>query len=279
MDKTTAAEAPETEATVPTTEPEPETEENTAISPLIEHGIIYESEKYRPAPMDTAAVMRLYADSVNTVKRACPGFTKKDDQNFSDLKAGSDNGNSLVNRILGVVAGEVLRHAGGDSSVLTVSAHDEQKVLREFPIYGEEYACDLPDLSIVTSAVCYTDGERDKLVITLADTSNAEPGATPYGRIMTPAPRENIAEKITRYFRLLDEERFRFDFRYTGSEIICLINKETGRLEYLSQKMIVLIDINLDMDLGLLKTDFVKASGTVVNHVEYTDFDWSQPAD
>ncbi len=264
----------------PTTEaPEtlPPTTEAPTISPLQEQGIIYESENYRPEPMDTAAVLRLYTDSVNAVKRALPGFKKKDDQNFTDLQAGGKG--VLVNKIFNMVAREVMRHASGDSSVATVPPQDEEQVLEIFPIYGQEFACDLTELSLITSAVCYTDGEHEKIVITLADTSNAEPVSTQYGRIMTPAPRQDIADKITKYFVMLDEEKFKFDFRYTGSEIICILDKETKKLQYLSQKMIVLIDINLDLDFRLFSAELVKASGTVVNHVEYTDFDWSQPTD
>ena len=169
----------------------------------------------------------------------------------------------------------MLKSAAGDSDVSTVKAHDDVKVLNIFPIYGQEYACGLTDLSLITSAACYTDGERYKIVITVADTANAEPVLSQFGKIMTPAPREEIAEKLTRYFVMLDNEKFKFDFHYTGNEIICVFGAENGELEYLSQKMIVKIDINLDMDLILFSTDFVKATGTVINHIEYTDFDWS----
>ena len=283
VEKETAAETePPRETEAPATEPAvtaaPETTEAATVSVLTENGIVYDSENFRPMPMDTAAVLKLYTAAVNNVKLRCPGFTKKDDQNFSEVKAGRGDG-QIANRILNLVATEVLKSAAGDSDVSTVKAHDDVKVLNIFPVYGQEYACDLTELSLIKSAVCYTDGERYKIVITLNDTSNAEPAVSQYGKIMTPVPREEIAERITRYFVMLDNEKFKFDFRYTGNEIICIFNAANGQLEYLSQKMIVNIDINLDMDLILFSTDFVKATGTVINHIEYTDFDWSENAE
>ncbi len=40
--------------------------------------------------------------------------------------------------------------------------------------------------------------------------------------------------------------------------------------------MLINVDVDLDLDLLLVQTDFIKASGTVINHIEFTDFDWSE---
>ncbi len=270
----TVAETTTEETTVPETTAEPTTAEETTISPLTENGIVYESENYRPMAMDSRHILQLYTEVVNNVKLRCPGFKKRDDQNFSDVQTGSGDF-QVANRILNLVATEVLKSAAGESDVSTIPAHDDLKVLNNFPIYGQEYACALTELSMLKSAACYTDGERCKIVLTVQDTSNAEPVTSEFGKIMTPVRREEIADRITRYFVMLDEEKFKFDFRYTGNEIICVFNKETKELEYLSQRMIVNIDINLDMDLVIFSTDFVRATGKVISHIEYTDFDWS----
>lgn len=269
-EETTAEETTTQEATTEAT-----TAEETTISPLTENGIIYESENFRPVAMDAKSILKLYTEAVNNVKVRCPGFTKRDDQNFSDVQAGSGDF-QLANRILNLVATEVLKSAAGESDVSTIPAHEDLQVLNNFPIYGQEYACNLTELSMLKSAACYTDGERYKIVLTVQDTSNAEPVTSEFGKIMTPVRREEIAQRITRYFVVLDEEKFKFDFRYTGNEIICVFNMKSGELEYLSQRMVVNIDINLDMDLVIFSTDFVKATGKVISHIEYTDFDWSE---
>ena len=85
-----------------------------------------------------------------------------------------------------------------------------------------------------------------------------------------------MAEGIAEYLVVLDDNKYKFDFNYTGNEIICVFDAESGRMEYLSQKMLIGVDIDLDLDLYLIRTDFIRAQGTVVNHIEYTDFDWSE---
>lgn len=271
----TVAEAP-TAPPVETTQLSPEpTEEYFTLDPLTEAGVIYESAAFRPVAMDKAAVLQLYTEVMNNVKNRCPGFTKRDYQNIDDVTAG--NGRlQIANRILNLVAAEVLRSTGDSNAAVTVAPHEDVKVQESFPLYDKAVGCELQSPGILTSAVCYTDGAREKIVITVEDTRNPEPDLGEFSRILTPVARQKVASGIAEYLVVLDDEKYKFDFTYTGNEIICVFDRETQRIEYLSQKMLVNVDIDLDLDLYLFRTDFLKARGTVVNHVEFTDFDWSE---
>ena len=263
-----------TETAAPTTTEPPTTEEYTTLDPLTEAGVIYDSSDFRAVAMDKASVLRLYTQAMNNVKNRCPGFTMRDYQNISDVTAG--NGRlQLANRILNLVATEVLRSTGEANAEVVVNAHEDLKVQESFPLYSSPVGCTLEDTDLLRSAVCYTDGSRYKLVITVADTLNPEPGTGDFSGILSPVARQRVAEEIAEYLVVLDDSKYKFDFNYTGNEIICVFGIESGQMEYLSQKMLIHVNIDLDLDLYVLRTDFIKAQGTVVNHVEYTDFDWS----
>ena len=269
----TTAFVPET--TAPPTTEESTVEEYPTLDPLTEAGVIYESASFRAVAMDKAAVLKLYTDAMNNVKNRCPGFTKRDYQNIDSVTAG--NGRlQIASRILNLVAGEVLESTGDAYAAVTVKPHEDVKVQESFPLYRSSVGCELESTDILRSAVCYTDGERYKIVITVEDTLNPEPGVGDFSRILTPVARQRVASGIADYLVVLDNSKYKFDFNYTGNEIICVFDMQDGRMEYLSQKMLVGVDIDLDLDLYLFQTDFLKAQGTVVNHVEYTNFDWSE---
>ena len=229
---------------------------------------------FKPMAMDTASVIEYYTDIVNNVKIRCPGFVKKEYQDITDVTAG--NGDvSLANRIVNLVATELLKSSGSTDATVKVSAHDDIAVLNRFPVFGKAYGCNLSDLSIVRSAVCYTDGSVAKIVITFNDQLNPEPGLSQFSEIMTPIKRQNIASGISEYLVVLDLAQYKFDFNYTGCELTCYADIETGQLISLDQKMIIDIDINMNLDLILFKTNVVKAKGRLINHLGYADFDWS----
>ncbi len=92
---------------------------------------------------------------------------------------------------------------------------------------------------------------------------------------MTPIATNSIASGIEEYLVVLDMSSYKFDMNYTGNEIECRFDKDNGRMTYLSQKMVVNVDIDLNLDLILFKTKGISATGTVINKIEYTDFCWS----
>lgn len=257
----------------PTTEA-PATDEATTADPLEAMGIFVEGD-YRAVAMDSAAVLDFYTSAVNNVKLRCPGFTKREYQELGDVVAGNGTLN-LANRILNLVGTELVKSSGSDDSELTVKAHNDVAVRNNFPVFGEEYGARVTDMSIIKNAFCYTDGKQYKIVITFNDQLNPEPKKCDFGNIMTPIERQNVANGIEEYVVVIDSDAFKFDFNYTGCEIICYVDVATGRITSLTQKMIIDIDIDLDIDVIFFKTNIVKAKGSLVNHLEYTDFDWSE---
>ena len=259
----------------PTVQPVTETTtEETTVSELDAMGIIVE-ENYKAVAMDKAAVLGFYTDAVNNVKLRCPGFTKREYQDISDVTAGNGNIN-LANRILNLVATELLKSSGDNDSTVSVKAHNDVKVRELFPVFGEDYGCKVNDLSIIKSAACFTNGEQYKVVIAFNDQLNPEPKKCDFGNIMTPIERQNVANGMEEYVVVLDSDAFKFDFNYTDCELICYIDVATGRIISLTQKMIINTDIDLDIDVFFFKTNVVKAKGQLVNHLEYTDFDWTE---
>lgn len=254
--------------------PETTTEEETTVNELDAMGIVVEGG-YKAVAMDTAAVLDFYTQAMNNVKLRCPGFTKREYQEIGDVTAGSGNIN-LANKILNLVGTELLTSSGDSDSTVTLKAHEDVKVRENFPVFGEDFGCKVNDLSIIKSASCFTDGEQYKIVITFNDQLNPEPKACDFGYIMTPIERQNVANGIEEYVVVIDSDQFKFDFNYTDCEIICYVDVETGRINSLVQKMIIDIDIDLDIDVIFFKTNIVKAKGRLVNHLEYSDFDWSE---
>jgi|GEM_PF-3516700 len=230
-----------------------------------------EVNSFREVALDKAGVVELYTKTVNEVKIRCPGFTKTDYQTVEDVSAG--NGKlQLANRILELVSNEL---TGGDRmTAVKVAPHNDIEVIKKFPIYNQGYACGLTELSIIDTAVCYTDGNEDKIVITVANTLNPEPVNSDFGKILTPVNRENVATGILSYLSNLNLDDYLFDFNYTGNEITCVIDRESGRIKSLTQKMIIKVDIDLDIDLFFFSANLIEAHGTVINKLEYTDFIW-----
>ena len=251
--------------------PPPETtEEPTTEDPLAAVGVV-EDNSFYPMAMDKAAVLQYYTEVVNDVKNRCPGFLKNEIQDVSDVSAGKGR-IQLANRILNLVAVQLL-NGGGRSE--RIRAHDDVQVLNQFPIYGQNYACALTDVSLIESGSGDTNGKVDRLVLRVRPTLNPEPAESPFGQILTPVARKSVAGGISKYFAVLDLDQYTFDFNYTDNEIVCVVDRETGRLVSLTQRMVVKVDIDLDLDLFWFSTNFVEAHGTVVHKVEYSEFDWS----
>ena len=276
-DKDEQTEITETTTEAPTTEPTteaPTTEEPTTVDELEAMGIIVEND-FQAVAMDKAAVLNYYTSAVNDVKLRCPGFSKREYQEIGDVVAGN-GGLSIANKILNLIANELIKSSGTGETPVTVNAHDDVTVRDQFPVFGMEYGCRVEDISIIKSAVCYTNGKQNKIVITFNDQLNPEPGQGDFSNIMTPIERQKIADGVSEYVVVLNDESFKFDFNYTDCEIICYTDAKTNRIISLTQKMHIDIDIDFNLDLFLFKTDVVKAKGSLVNHLEYTDFDWTE---
>lgn len=244
----------------------------TTTDPADFSGITVNSD-YRSVAMSKEEVADMYARAVNDVKLRCPGFTCTSHQEISDVKAGN-GGLQLADRILHLVASEVIKNNDNLDYNTTVQPYDDISVREYFPVFGEDYACEITDYSIITSAACYTNGAYYKLVLTVADTLNPEPKTSQFGKIMTPIERKPVADAIAQYVPVLDMKQYQFDINYTGNEITCLIECATNRIVSMTQKTIMQIEIDLNLDLIVFYTTMIEASGTVINHLSYDNFVW-----
>jgi len=229
---------------------------------------------FRPMAMSSQDVITFYKSAMNDVKVRAPGYTRTEYQEISDVTAG-DGDIQLMNRILNLVGTELLKDSGDEQKTIQIMAHDDIAVRETFPLYNKDVGCELNDMSIVKSATCYTDGASYKIIITFDDQLNPHHETSSFAQIMTPIDRDSMSNPIEEYLVVLDYNSYKFDINYTNCEITCIIDKATNRMTSLKQKMIMDIDIVLNLDLILFQTKNVKAEGKIVNFLEYYNFDWS----
>lgn len=229
---------------------------------------------YQPMAMSAQDVIEFYRRATNDVKVRAPGYTRNEYQEISDVEAG--NGDvQLMNRILNLVGTELLRDSGDEEATIQIMAHDDIAVRETFPLYNRDVGCELTDMSIIKSAVCYSDGKSYKIIITFDDQLNPDHENSAFADIMTPIDRDALSNPIEEYLVVLDYNNYKFDINYTNCEITCVIDKETSRMTSLKHKMIMDIEIVMNLDLFLFQTKNVKAQGRIVNFLEYYNFDWT----
>lgn len=257
--------------TAPETAPEQTAEPSTVTG----NGRLTVVSGYRTVAMTREDVIKVYTAAMNNVKLRCPGFTKKETQTVDDVKAG-DGALQLANRILNLVSTELISASGNDSDTVTVQAGDDRAVRRSFPLYGKDVGCELTDTSIITSAVCYVSDTDYKVVLTVADHLDPDPETSEFSKILTPIPTKSISDGIEEYLVVLNMSSYKFEMNYTNNEIECHFDKTNGRMISLTQKTVVNVDIDLNLDLIFFKTRSIAASGTVISKVEFSDFVWVQ---
>lgn len=229
---------------------------------------------YKEMPMSSYDVIELYKRATGDVKARAPGYMRSKHQEISDVEGG-DGTVPLINRVLNLVGTEVLKNSGDEEESIQIMAHDDIAVRETFPLYNKDVGCELTDMSIVKSAVCYSDGATYKIVITFDDQLNPDPETSPFAGIMTPIDRDVLSDPIEEYLVVLDMNSYKFDLNYTNCEITCIIDKATSRMTSLKHKLIMDVDIEMNLDLILFQTNNVKASGRIVTFLEYYNFDWS----
>lgn len=229
---------------------------------------------YRPMAMSSQDVLTFYKSAMNDVKVRAPGYTRTEYQEMSDVSAGDGNV-QLINRILNLVGTELLKDSGDEQKTIQIMAHDDIAVRETFPLYNKDVGCELNDMSIIKSATCYTDGLTYKIIITFDDQLNPDSHYSSFSQIMTPIDRNALSDPIEEYLVVLDYNNYKFDINYTNCEITCIIDKATNRMTSLKHKMIMDVEIVLNLDLILFQTKNVKAEGRIVNFLEYYSFDWT----
>ena len=229
---------------------------------------------FQAMPMAAADVIELYRRAMNDVKVRAPGYVRYEYQEISDV-SGGDGTISLINRVLNLVGTELLRDSGDEEATIQIMAHDDIAVRETFPLYNKDVGCELTDMSIIKSAVCYANGTSYKIVITFDDQLNPHHENSSFAKIMTPIDRDALSDPIEEYLVVLDMNSYQFDINYTNCEITCIIDKDTSRITSLRHKMIMDVEIVMNLDLIFFQTNNVKASGRIVNFLEYHSFDWS----
>ncbi len=229
---------------------------------------------YQPMPMSQEDVLRFYKSAVDDVKVRAPGYTRNEYQEISDVSAG--NGDvQLINRVLNLVGAELLKDSGDEEATIQIMPHDDIAVRETFPLYNKDVGCELTDMSIIKSAACYSDGTSYKIVITFNDQLNPDATNSSFSKIMTPVDRKKLSDPIEEYLVVLDLNSYKFDLNYTNCEITCIIDKQTNRMTSLRHKMMIDIEIVMNLDLILFQTNNVKAQGKIVNFLEYYNFNWT----
>lgn len=241
----------------------------------VSSGGIQVDTSYQALAMSAQDVIEFYKRATGDVKVRAPGYVRSEHHEISDV-TGGDGSMQLVDRILNLVATEVLKDSGDEESVITIMPHDDLAVRATFPLFNKDVGCELTDMSIVKSATCYSDGSTYKIVIVFDDMTNPDHETSAFADIMNPIDRDALSDPIEEYLVVLDMNSYKFDINYTNCEIVCIIDKETSRMTSLKHKMIMDIEIVMNLDLILFQTNNVKASGKIVNFMEYHSFDWSQ---
>lgn len=270
VDSTTALYTGEEPIYIPDVTTQPSEEATTdAIGPGLQV-----DTSYRPLAMSAQDVIRFYKSAVDDVKVRAPGYTRSEYQEISDVEAG--NGDvQLINRILNLVGTELLKDSGDEEATISIMAHDDIAVRETFPLYDKDTGCELTDMSIIKSATCYTDGRSYKIIITFDDQLNPDNETSAFAQIMTPVDRDALSDPIEEYLVVLDLNSYKFDINYTNCEITCIIDKQTNRMTSLKHKMIMDVEIVMNLDLLFFQTNNVKAEGRIVNFLEYYNFDWT----
>ncbi len=236
-------------------------------------GGIQVDTSYQALAMSAADVIEFYKRATSDVKIRAPGYVRSEHHEVSDV-TGGDGSIQLLDRILNLVATEVLKESGDEEAIISIMAHDDIAVRQTFPLFNKDVGCELTDMSIVKSATCYSDGATYKIVIVFDDILNPDPETSPFADIMNPIDRDALSGPIEEYLVVLDMNSYKFDINYTNCEITCIIDKETSRMTSLKHKLIMDIDIVMNLDLILFQTNNIKASGTIVDFLEYHSFDW-----
>lgn len=257
---------------IPTAPPAPSAPSNNFIpddSPGLQVDKVYNDMSMAPAD-----VIELYTRAMNDVKLRCPGYTRTLYQDVSDVKT-TKGGDKYMVGILNAL-GDSIREASGDTSEsLQIMAHDDVAVRETFPLFNQELGCDCTDMSIVQFANCYTDGQTYKIVISFTDQLNPSSVSSPFARVMTPVDRSEAGDEVRDYMHAMKLNSYDFDLEFVNCEITCYIDKASSRMVSLQQKMILNAELSMCRSLYLFDIGEVEAEGSLVNRLEYYNFDWS----
>ena len=219
-------------------------------------------------PKSKADVLQMYKQAADLVKLRCPGFTRTSQIKLYDFQVQNAQGESGSGLLPGLV-----RNSENTDSVVTVKKDDDLSCRMYFPVYDTDYGCRLEDMSCVQSAVCYDAGDAYEMVVLFYEQPSALCFNGEFGQIMTPYSPQTLLERLQLYLPFLTQENFTPQLRYYNCELRCKIDKKSGHLLSLSQKMVTDVALEIKLDLVLTTADFT-AKGILFNQLQFSDFIW-----
>ncbi len=211
----------------------------------------------------------MYKQAVDSVKLRCPGFTRTIVNDIHETKA-SDTAASLLNAAIEILT------AGNNATdnVVAVAKGDDLACRVFFPVYDTDYGCKIYDGASVRDAICYDNGETYDIII-LFHEQNSECGISDeFAQMMTPFSCEALIQNLNAYFPFLNSDNCDTALRYYNCEIRCRVDKDSGLILSLQQKMITQVNVNVILDLVLTESAF-SAQTIMINHLEFSDFRWN----
>ncbi|MBR2413604.1 MAG: hypothetical protein IKB13_03820 [Clostridia bacterium] len=214
-------------------------------------------------------VLMMYKRVVDNVKLRCPGFTRTIENEIYETDANGDDSAFLH------TVGEILTQDDRSADSVTKVANGDDLACRiYFPVYDTDYGCKIYDGASVKDAMCYENEQTYDIVI-LFHEQNTESGISEeFAQMMTPFSEEVLIHNLNAYFPALNKNNCNTALRYYNCEIRCNIDKNSGHLLSLHQKMITQVNMNVNFDLILTESAF-SAQTTMINHLDYTDFIWN----
>jgi len=220
------------------------------------------------APFTKTQVLMMYKQAVDLVKLRCPGFTRTLENEIHETDADGESA-AFLNAVIHILTAD----DRSSDSIITVAKDDDLACRIYFPVYDTDYGCKVYDGASVKDALCYENGQSYDIVI-LFHEQNSDDGIAPeFAQMMTPFSQEILMHNLNAYFPVLNENNCDTALRYYNCEIRCRIDKNSGHILSLSQKMVTQVNMHVKLDLVLTESDF-SAQTTMINHLDFNTFLW-----
>ncbi len=219
-------------------------------------------------PLTKTQVLAMYKQAVDLVKLRCPGFTRTLENEIHETDAKGE-AVALLNSVIHILTQDVHSADG----VVTVAKDDDLACRVYFPVYDTDYGCKIYDGASVKDAMCYDNGQSYDVVILFHEQKTADGISPEFAQMLTPFSKQALLQNLNAYFPVLNASNCAAALRYYNCEIRCRIDKNSGHIISLMQKMITEVNMQVNFDLVLTERDFTVRT-TMVNHLTFNDFIW-----
>ena len=213
-------------------------------------------------------VLEMYRRAVDEVKLRCPGFVRTIDNEIYETTVG-ENASTFLNKAISILIGD----NSSSDSVVAVDRGDDLACRMYFPVYDTDYGCKIYDGAAIKDAMCYDNGKTYDIIILFYEQSTESGISQEFTQMMTPFSQETLIRNLNAYFPALNAENCEAALRYYNCEIHCTIDKNSGHVLALSQKMVTQVKMQIKLDMVLAESSF-SAQATMINHLVFNDFIW-----